>query len=544
MTVAQAIVELLREEGVTLVFGVPGGQTLPLMDALYGRDDIRFVTARHEMAAAHMADGYGRLTRRLGVCLVTAGPGATNAITGIAGAFRDSSPVLLITVNNNRKDVGWDDAQDADHSALLSPVTKSSRYVNDERSVVRTMREAFRISQTGNPGAVHVDIARDVLEDGEVDVDIVPPYGYRPMDDIEPSEMAVAKVIDLLRSASRPVLWVGNGVRIAAAGAIAMQFAERQHMPVVTTFNGIGAVPMTDPLVFGPLSRSGTRLAEQVLSESDLVIVVGNSLNAISTNRWRLPLPNLVQVDVDPYAIGKHYPVLASVWSGAHSFLDKALAKSPSVVPERKDWLAHLHELRIEWTREVFAAPEQEGAIRPVQVVTALIDRMHEDDIIVVDAGNPGIWAHLLPITRSDGFMKPVGFGNMGFALPAAIAAKIAAPDRRVIVLVGDGSLGMSLAELETAVREKAAVSIILLNDSAYGNIKQEEEHKYGPRYIGVDFGPTEYADVARAMGADGETVLDDVALGGALDRALSSKGPYLADVRIDGSISVWRRPI
>lgn len=540
-----AILECLRAEGVDTVFGVPGGQTLSLMDAIYDAPDIRFVTARHELGAACMADGYGRATGRPGVFIVTTGPGATNSLTGVAGATRDSSPVVAITVNNRRAGVGWDEAQDADHVALFQSITKHSRYIDDEDAVVPGIREALRYALSGNPGAAHVDFAREVLEEGTTEFDGAPATGFRASRTCIPDSEDVNRILDLVGIAKQPVMWVGNGVKQARCGDVALEFAERFGIPVVTTFNGIGAVDMRHPNVFGPRSRSGTRLADHALRSSDLVLVVGNSLNAVSTSRWTLPLNRTVQVDIDPYIIGRHYPLAAALHADAASFFRLALAQATEGTSEHPEWLASLATERKSWEADVFkGAYRDHNPIKPQFLMQELSALLEPDDILIADAGNPGIWAHVLPIARPDGFMKPVGFGNMAFALPAAIATKLALPDRRVVVLIGDGSLGMSLGELETATREGVDIGLVVMNDLAYGNIKQEQLMKHGPRYVGVDFTDVSYVDIARAMGGSGEKVCEPGDLRGALERCVEPGGVRLLDVRIDGAESVWEGPI
>jgi acetolactate synthase-1/2/3 large subunit len=276
-----------------------------------------------------------------------------------------------------------------------------------------------------------------------------------------------------------------------------------------------------------------------------LVIALGNSLNAISTTRWTLALPRLIHIDIDPLVIGKHYPTIESSWSDAGSFLKALMSQRSTGAKGRRDWLNKLDEERTRWEAKVFPGQlDEHSPIAPQFAMRELSKHLKKDDIIVCDAGNPGIWAHLLKVERPDGFMKPVGFGNMGFGLPAAIAAKLVQSKRRVVALVGDGSLGMSLAEIETAVREKTPLTLVVLNDCAYGNIKQEQLMKHGPRYVGVDFTDISYAGIAKSMGADGERVEGPADLSAAYERALKHPGVYLLDVIIDGSISVWEKPI
>ncbi|MFN8592614.1 MAG: thiamine pyrophosphate-binding protein [Thermomicrobiales bacterium] len=550
LTGAQALVQCLREEDVEFIFGVPGGQTLSVMDVLFTTPAIRFVTARHEGAAGHMADAYGRVTGKPGLCLVTTGPGATNLLTGIGGALRDSSPVIAITVNNRDVNIGWDDNQDADHVAIFRSLTKSSRFVPDAEGLPRAIRDAFRQALTGNPGPVHLDFARNALEEGAIALESRQPARYRPEHPPIGAPEAVAAAASALLAAERPLIWVGKGALLANAGEAVLALAQALSAPVITTYNGIGAVPATDRHVFGPRSRNGTALTRHLVAECDAILAIGNSLNAPTTSRWRLPLPErLIQVDLDPAVIGRNYPVDEAVIGDARAVTEQLLA-AIAILPDankeaRAAWLAQAGEARGAWEARMAAAADSNAVpIKPqylMREVAALID---DHTTVVADAGNPGIWSHLLPICRPRAYMKPVGFGNMGFGLPAAIAAKLARPHERVLLLVGDGSLGMSLAEIETAVREETPIAIVVLNDLSYGNIKQEQLHLFGPRYIGVDFRDVDYAGVARAMGADGERVEQPADLAPALRRAITAETPYLLDVLIDPRENVWEDPI
>lgn len=550
LTGAQAFVRCLETEGVEFVFGVPGGQTLSIMDVLYDQPHIRFITTRHECAAAHMADAYGRLTGKPGIALATTGPGATNLLTGVGGAHRDSSPAIIVTCNNRRRHIGTDDNQDADHVPLFRQFTKHSRFVPDPEAVPHATREAFRIALSGNPGPVHLDFARDAVEAGDIAFVDQAPEQYRPMARALPDPASIEQALAVLLEAERPVIWVGKGAILADAGDAVMALAERLDVPVVTTYNGIGAVPGHHPLVYGPRSRGGTRLTKSLLTEADVILAVGNSFNAASTSRWSLKLTDrLIQVDLDPTMIGRHYPVRVAVTGDAAAAVgqmrDALRANTDERADDRAAWRREADQRRERWQAEVH--PKADATATPIKPqwlmheAAALID---ERTIVVADAGNPGIWTHLLPIRRPRSYMKPVGFGNMAFGLPAAIAAKLARPDERVLLFVGDGSLGMSLGEIETAVREKTPIAIVVMNDKSYGNIKQEELHYHGPRYIGVDFTDVDFAGVAKAMGADGERVERPQDVTPALQRALAADRPYLVDLLIDPAENVWEEPI
>jgi acetolactate synthase-1/2/3 large subunit len=538
VTGGDLVVECLRRAGVKWIYGIPGGQTLAIMDALYAQRDIRFVTTHHEGAAACMADAYGRLTGKVGVCLATTGPGATNLLTGIGGAYKDSSPVLVLVANNRLQHLGRDDAQAADHVAVFQSLTKASAAVYHSADITPKLQWAFTVATSGCPGPVLLDFPRDVLE-GEADrrtlVSFRPPVAVRP---VPPAE-AIGQIISHLVEAERPVFWAGNGVKLARAGSRLLTLAELLAIPCVTTYNGIGALPTDHRLCFGTASRMGTGLGIQAVTESDCLVAIGNSLNAVSTGRWTMQLPEtILQIDIDAAALGRNYPVRIGVAAEAGVALS-AIAQAVDVAgaaaarERHTGWITHLDAVRVRWRAQV-AQDEVHGApIRPQMLMRLLSEVLPGDATLVVDAGNPGLWSFLVKICAQTTYMKPVGFGNMGFALPASIAAKLEQPDRPVLCLVGDGSLGMTLAELETAVRERVAIAIIVMNDGGYGNIRQEQAQRYGDRFIGVDFGDIDYAAVARALGVEAERVTSSHEMRHALERALRSTGPYLVDVPI-----------
>lgn len=538
MTGGELVVECLRRAGVRWIYGIPGGQTLAIMDALYGHHDIRFVTTRHEGAAACMADAYGRLTGDVGVCLATTGPGATNLLTGIGGAYRDSSPVLVIVASNRVQHLGRDDTQAADHVAVFQPLTKASAGVYACEDIVPKLQWALNSATSGCPGPVLLDFARDVLE-GQADPQALRGFGPTIPARPAPPADAIAQIISYVIEAERPVLWAGNGVKLARAGSRLLAVAERLEVPCVTTYNGIGALPTNHRLCFGTVSRAGTSLGIQAVTESDCLVAIGNSLNAVSTGRWTMQIPDrIVQIDIDATTLGRNYPVcLGAVADAGVALSAIAQAVSPAAAVAARDrhagWTTRLSVARARWEAQV-AQDEVHGfPIRPQLLMRLLSQALPADATLVVDAGNPGLWSFLVTIGAGTTYMKPVGFGNMGFALPAAIAVKLEQADRLVLCLVGDGSLGMTLAELETAVRERAAVAVVVMNDAGYGNIRQEQAQRYGDRLIGVDFGDVDYAAVARTLGVEAERVASSHEVPRALERALRSTGPYLVDVPI-----------
>jgi acetolactate synthase I/II/III large subunit len=553
-TGGQLVVDALRALGVEYVFGVPGGQTLAITDAIIDTDGIEFVTARHEGAAAVMADAVGRLTGTPGVCLATTGPGATNLLTGVGGALRDSSPVIVLTCNNRLRHVERDDAQNADHVSIFRPLTKWTHFVADGSTIPRVLAEAGGRAVSGNPGPVLVDFARDAVESeitgwdpSEVPTSTAVLHRQRPLGDPE----RVDEIAELMRSAARPVLWAGNGVQLSGAGDEVLALAEQLEAPVVTTFNSIGAFPTAHPHVFGPMTRMGTRLAATALAGADLVVALGNSMNAISTARWNLQLPErIVQVDIDPETLGRNYParthgVVGDV-KAVVGQLRERLPHHPSDVEGRRGVLERLRDAKQAWWASAHASIDRERTpMSPADLVLEVRARTPDDGILVVDAGNPGVWSYLWEVRRPDSYLKPVGFGNMGFAVPATVAAGLVAPDRPVVALVGDGSLGMTLGELATVVATDRPACIVVMNDGAYGNIRQEQHLHFGAdREIGVDLGEVDFATVAEGFGLAAERARTLDELGKAVAGVLATGRPGLVDARIDPDESAWTHPL
>lgn len=551
-TGGQLVVDLLRSFGVEYVFGVVGGQTLAISDAIIDTPGIELVHTRHEGAAAVMADAYGRLTGKPAACLATTGPGATNLLTGVGGAFRDSSPAFILTCNNNGENIHKDDAQNADHVELFKPLTKYSRLVAHASSLKQAMEEAYINAVTGNPGPVHVDFARDAIEGHVAEVPEIPavhPARAWVTERPAPNPVALAAAAEAVLAAQRPVIWLGNGGNRARAAESVLALAEALNVPVVTTFNGIGSVPTSHPLVFGAVSRMGTRLSTRVLEEADLVLALGNSLNAVSTTRWKRTLPAVIQVDVDPAMIGRYYAdvttgIVGDLVAFARDLVRAVGERAEPARAGREPWIASLREAKAAWWND--AAPRDDasaGVLAPPDVVQVARQAAPEDTLLIPDAGNPGVWSFLWEITAPNTYIKPVGFGNMGFALPSAIAATLVDRERPVLALIGDGSLGMTLGELETLARVGGRVCLVVLNDSSYGNIRQEQELHFNGRTIGVDFGSVDFATVARGMGIAGERITELGALRERIAQVLRSDEPALIDVPLDRAVNAWTYP-
>jgi acetolactate synthase I/II/III large subunit len=542
------VIRLLETQGAEMIFGIPGGHTLALNDALI-ESSIRFVATRHEYGAACAASAWGRLRRTPGICLATCGPGATNLATGLGAALRDSSPVIALTVNNTLRDMSWEDAQEADAVSVLRPLVKWAKLVRHPDEISASIAEAYRVAINGRPGPVLLDFARDVLEKGQAEIAGPGSVRIGTPERFHPESTKVERLLELIVGADRPVFWAGNGVRASDAGSALLGCADRLGVPVITTFNGIGTVPTDHPLVFGARSRVGTKLSNALLAEADLVVAIGTGMGGVTTSRWALKLPRLVQIDIEPTRIGRRYPIELGVGADAKVTL-AALEKLATAVRDtrrgaREPWLQRCGSLRKEWTSAV-AHTEYDSLspIKPQTLMRQLARIGTANTVWCVDASNCGIWTHMLPMTSGMEYMRPVNFSNMGYALPAGIGAKLAEPMRDVVVLAGDGAIAMSLAELETAARLKLKLTIVVMNDCGYGNIRQEQLFKYGPRYNGVDLGDIKFHEVAKACGGDGVRVARPEQFADAFAGAAQCRGPFVIDVIIDPNESVWNHPL
>jgi acetolactate synthase-1/2/3 large subunit len=445
--------------------------------------------------------------------------------------------------------------------AIFRPLTKWAALVSDPVTIPRLIHEAAIRATSGCPGPVLLDFTRSALEASvaleQVDgvhfpserrsvVRQVP--GQRTFADPAMVEQACG----LLLRAESPVMWIGNGVQLSGANEAALRLAETLDLPVVTTFNALGAVETSHPNVFGPMSRMGTTLSRQVLDGCDLLLAVGNSLNAVSTSRWQLELPGtIVQIDADPAGLGVNYPTRTLGIAGDARAVVEQLSSAIAAAPDRSarsglraERLARLARSKTEWWARADEADMGAAPMPPTALIKALRRETPEDAVLVVDAGNPGVWSHLWHVRRPGQYLKPVGFGNMGFALPGAIAAKLLEPGRPVVALVGDGALGMTMGELETVVRERLPICIVIMNDVGYGNIRQEELVHYGDRLVGVDFVDADYAAIARGFGVEAHRAETAEELATAIRAIFDSGAAGLVDARIDPAVNAWTHPL
>lgn len=547
--VVRQIIDVLSAHGVTHYFGVPGGQCLALMDAVSRDPNLTFVTVRHENSAACAADGYFRATGTMAAAVVTAGPGLTNAITGLGGAFRDGSAVFLISGDNARGLLERDTLQEANLTALTRPVVKGSRFVTVPERAAEATSELCRLALRGAPGPVHMNVPQDVLEgttDGTrrraADQLYFPPA---------PSPEAISLLVRELVERPRICLWLGAGVLRADAVAAWAAVRSQLDVPTITTYNGIGAATWPARAVFGPRSGKRTRLSSKVLAEAETCLAVGNKLGGPATANGSAQLPGrLIQVDISPEALGRHYDLYAGICGDARLTAEMILRElgatelPPSVREERREWVDSLHAFEVEWARELEVAWTQE-TLGPRDLVQVVEHQLSSSPaaLLVSGAGNTGIWSHLIRSGRDTFFQKPVGFGNMGYELPAALGAAIGT-GRPVIVAVGDGSATMSIMELATISQLSLPITVILWNDSSYGNIAEYQEFRGWSETVSLnDITGTDYVALAKSMGLHATTAATREELEAQLSLSVASGRPSLINAPVLLKPSVWTFP-
>lgn len=540
---AERFVESLVRNGVDVVFGHPGGAVLPLYDALYGQS-IKHILVRHEQAAAHMADGYARATGRVGVCLATSGPGATNLVTGLATAHMDSIPVVAITGNVPTSLIGTDAFQEADIVGITRPITKHNYLLQDARDLPRVIDEAFQIAASGRPGPVLIDIPKDVglaeFSDGFGEEQ--PRFAARQP---EVTRLAggtrrqLQRAAEAISQAERPVLYIGGGVIIAGAHQEIRALAEKANLPTTFTLMGIGAFPGDHPLSLGMLGLHGTAYANYAMYEADLIIAVGARFDDRVTGRLSdfAKGAKVIHIDVDPAEIGKIVPVDIPIVGDAKSVLTHLL---PLVEASRRDaWLE-----KIQGWKEAYRLRyhERPGIIAPQRVIEELYRVTKGEAVITADVGQHQMWlAQFYPFHNPRSHLSSGGLGTMGFGFPAAIGAKLALPDRSVWSVNGDGGFQMNIQELATCAAYRIPVKTAILNNRSLGMVRQIQELSYDGRYMAVDLDSVaDFAKIAEGFGVAGRRVEDPAELPAAIEWAERMNGPIVLDILIDEEANVF----
>ncbi len=537
-TGAEILWECLVAEGVEVVFGIPGGAVIHITDAL-PRYPIRFVLMRHEQGAAHAADGYARATGKVGVCLATSGPGAANLVTGIATAFMDSVPMVAITGQVPTSVVGTDAFQETDITGITLPITKHNFLVTEVEELAPVLKEAFYLARTGRPGPVLVDIAKDVqaAEAGFSYPEEAELPGYAPHRDLDPE--TVERVAQLLNAAERPLIIAGHGVLLSGGHAELVGLAERGGIPVTTTLLGIGAIPGTHPLCLGMAGMHGTLQANRAIQTCDLLLAIGMRFDdrVIGDPKAFAPNATIVHVDIDPAEIGKNVVPDLAIVADAREFLAALL---PLVEPrERREWLAEIAA----WRRESgWESPlEESGKLLPQYVIHEIWRATEGRAIVVSDVGQNQMWEAQYYLHELPGsLITSGGLGTMGFALPAAIGARIGRPDLPVWVVAGDGGIQMTIQELATVVQEGLPLKIAVIDNGYLGMVRQWQELFFDRNYCATCLRNPDFAKIAEAYGIRGLAVERRDGVREAVREAMETDGPVLIDFRVEPEENVF----
>ena len=547
MTGAQALIASLEAEGVEVIFGYPGGQTIKMYDALYDSTQLRHVLARHEQGAVHEADGYARATGRVGVAFATSGPGATNTVTGIATAYMDSIPLVVITGQVPRAMVGSDSFQESDIVGMTMSVVKHSYLMQSSENIARTVREAFHIAKTGRPGPVLIDVPSDLLDEEVLfeypdDVNI-PSYRPTYRGNVKQTKAAARLIAD----AKRPVLYVGGGVVSSGASAEVTELARSMRIPVVTTLMAKGAVPSSEPLNLGLAGMHGSRYASWALDKSDLIIACGARFSDRVTGDINsfAPEAKVIHIDIDPVEIDKvreaQVPIVGDVKRVVTS-LTLELEKIDAH-PDTQAWI----ELIGEWRKQFPLYDESVGDL-PDEVVpeiammklSELLDP--ETSIVVTEVGQHQMWAaqfieRELPRT----FLSSGGLGTMGFGFPAAVGAAFGCPDKTIVCIAGDGSFQMNMQEMATAAINDVPVKVVIVDNRALGMVRQWQTLFYNKRYSASELDSVpDFVKIADAYGWKAERVERPEDVVPAIKRILSDEGSYLIDLVISRDQNVY----
>lgn len=533
---AEIVVECLKEQGVDTVFGYPGGAILNIYDALYKNSDaIRHILTAHEQAASHAADGYARASGKVGVCLATSGPGATNIVTGIATAYMDSIPIVAITCNVAKNLLGKNSFQEVDICGVTKPITKANFQVKDGNELADTIRNAFEIARSGRPGPVLIDITKDVTGDSFE-------YGFKEISadtnkKIEVNEKDVDELIDLINKSDKPYILVGGGVISSGAAEEVTVLAHKINSPLASTIMARGAFSSYDELYTGMVGMHGTKTSNLGISECDLLIVIGARFSdRIIGNSSKFAVKsNIVHIDIDSSEIGKNVAVYKGIVGDAKEVLKKLNSK---LTPKRHDeWIAHINKLK-----ERHPLKYDENKLTG-QYVIEVLDRISpEDTIVVTEVGQHQMWtSQFYNFSKPRTFLTSGGLGTMGYGLGAAMGAKVAFPERLVVNVAGDGCFRMNFNEIATAVRNNIPIVQLVINNHVLGMVRQWQDLYYEKRYSHTTLvDKVDFVKLAEAMGAKAYRITKLEEVVPVLTEAINQKEPVVVDCQIDSDIKVF----
>ena len=544
LTGAQILMQMLKEEGVDTIFGYPGGVVLDIYDEL-ARTDLRHILVRHEQGAVHAADGYARATGKVGVCLVTSGPGATNTVTGIASAYMDSIPIVVFTGQVPTKLIGNDAFQEVDIVGITRPCTKHNYLVKDVKDLAKTIKEAFHIARSGRPGPVLIDLPKDVsiAKTAFKVPEEVQLRSYNPT--YVPNKKQIEKVVALIKKAKKPVIFTGGGVILSKAHKELAELARKAQIPVTGTLMGLGGFPGTDPLWLGMLGMHGTYRANMSVSECDLMLAVGVRFDDRVTGKTDEFATNakIVQIDIDPTSIQKNIQVAIPVVGDCkitlemlNQLIDKENADDYE--QKHKKWLDKIES----WKQTTPLVYHQKDVIKPQYVIEKLYELSKGEAIITTEVGQNQMWAaQYYHFDQPGRFISSGGLGTMGFGLPAAIGAQAGAPNKLVVDIAGDGSIQMNIQEMATAVQYNFPVKIIILNNGFLGMVRQWQELFYDRCYSSTKFvHMPDFVKLAEAYGAVGLRATKPKEVESILKKGISSPGPVIMDFVVEPEECVY----
>jgi acetolactate synthase-1/2/3 large subunit len=541
LTGAEIIWATLVGEGVDTVFGYPGGTILPAYDALR-KFPIRHVLVRHEQGAAHMADGYSRASGKVGVAIATSGPGSTNLVTGIATAMLDSIPIVCITANVSSKLLGSDAFQEVDITGITLPVTKHNFLVNRAEDIAPTIRHAFQIARSNRPGPVLVDITKDAeINSALFDFDAAKPRAVRPHPMLRVEQSDLDKAAELIRQAKRPIIFAGHGVTESGAMEQVRALAERTEIPVALTLLGLGGFPASHPLNLGMMGMHGEAWVNHAIQEADLLIACGMRFDdrVTGTLAQYAQKAKKIHIEIDPAEINKNVKVDVALVGDLRAILEELLPRISG-----RDGLAWLKTIEASKgavaVRDIKNLPDS-GHLYAAHVMHDLWRITEGNALVVTDVGQHQMWeAQYYHHEKPRTLITSGGLGTMGFALPAAIGAKMACPEKEVWVVVGDGGFQMTAAELSTIAQEKLKINIAIINNGYLGMVRQWQEFFYERNYEATPLVSPDFVKLADAHGIEGRTVRIRSEVADAVEAARSAKGAYLLNFMVEKEESVY----
>lgn len=529
-----AIIKALMDKGVDTIFGYPGGTVIPFYDMLYD-SDLRHILVRHEQCAAHAAEGYARASGKVGVCLATSGPGATNLVTGIANAYMDSSPIIAITGQVVSNLIGNDAFQEVDIMGITMPITKHSYQPKDANDIPSIINTSFEIASTGRNGPVLIDVPKEVQEQ-ELDdyvLGTIPTPGYKPT--IKGNSKQIAKAAQMLKSAERPFILAGGGTILAGAGEEVKKLAELVKAPVATTLMGKGIVDEKDDISIGMLGMHGKQVANQNVNKTDCLLAIGCRFSDRTTGKLEefLPEAKVIHIDIDPAEIGKNVAVDLPIVGDAKIVLNQLINELEGSKIDESAWFKSIVDFKKSTIPRV---SYDDIPLKPQQVIKEIAGAITEDTIVTTDVGLHQMWAaHFLDISKPRKFISSGGLGTMGFGFPAAIGAKVACPDDAVLAIVGDGGFLMVSQELATIKEHDIPVVIAMLNNRKLGMVYQWQNKMYNKRYSETDLGNTpDFVKLAESFGINAERVEEVDKTQEVLSKALKDNESMLIEITVE----------